>query len=209
MSEQLREALSAVLDGEADEFTLRRVLDETSRNVELRDTWTRYSLIKATLRGDADAAVLASSLALRRRVREALAVDEPALVSDPAAPAPLPARSGRSTSRWSVAIAATVMLGAGIAVYFSGVAPSTTTPSLAVVERPVVPLFDGPASQRVSSGNGVAELQRDEALRRHEAYLRMHLRQAAASGYGPVAATRMLALPASESSQLRDEVAPR
>ena len=45
MSEKLKGSLSAVIDGEADEFELRRVLDEVDKNEELRSTWERYHLI--------------------------------------------------------------------------------------------------------------------------------------------------------------------
>jgi sigma-E factor negative regulatory protein RseA len=38
MNEQLRQSLSAVVDGEADAFELRRVLDELDRDPELRAT---------------------------------------------------------------------------------------------------------------------------------------------------------------------------
>lgn len=78
MSDQLREALSAVMDGEADEFELRRVLDEVGRDSDLSEQWHRYELIGAALRGDPLApASLGSGL------RAALAGDEvDALLSD-------------------------------------------------------------------------------------------------------------------------------
>ena len=50
MSEKLKEALSAVIDGEADEFELRRVLDEMGKDVELAGSWERYHLIEITSR---------------------------------------------------------------------------------------------------------------------------------------------------------------
>lgn len=46
MSEQLKESLSAVIDGEADAFELRRVLDEAKVNDELREQWHRYHLLR-------------------------------------------------------------------------------------------------------------------------------------------------------------------
>lgn len=51
MSEKLRESLSATVDDEADEFELRRVLDEMEKDERLRDTWERYHLIGALMRG--------------------------------------------------------------------------------------------------------------------------------------------------------------
>ena len=41
MSEKLKESLSAVVDGEADEFELRRVLDEINRDQILAESWER------------------------------------------------------------------------------------------------------------------------------------------------------------------------
>ena len=52
MTEQLKEALSAVVDGEADVFELRRVLDEVGRSPELAEAWQRYHLIGEHLRGE-------------------------------------------------------------------------------------------------------------------------------------------------------------
>ena len=52
MSEKLKESLSAVMDGEADEFELRRVLDEVSKDAELASSWDRYHLIGSVMRGE-------------------------------------------------------------------------------------------------------------------------------------------------------------
>ncbi|NKB97487.1 MAG: hypothetical protein GKR90_03160 [Pseudomonadales bacterium] len=52
MSEQLRESLSAVMDGEADAFELRRVLDESKNDPQLRELWHRQHLVRDILRGD-------------------------------------------------------------------------------------------------------------------------------------------------------------
>ena len=52
MSEQLKESLSAVMDGEADEFEIRRVLNETANDSELRGVWERYHLVHSVMRGE-------------------------------------------------------------------------------------------------------------------------------------------------------------
>ena len=49
MSEQLREALSAAMDDEADAFELRRVLDEAEADPELRDQWHRFQMVRDVL----------------------------------------------------------------------------------------------------------------------------------------------------------------
>jgi sigma-E factor negative regulatory protein RseA len=48
MSEQIRESLSALMDGEANELELARVLKHKDSD-ELRSTWMRYHLVRQTL----------------------------------------------------------------------------------------------------------------------------------------------------------------
>ena len=50
MSEQLRESVSAVMDGEADELELRRVLSEENAD-SVRSTWSRYHENQCVLQG--------------------------------------------------------------------------------------------------------------------------------------------------------------
>lgn len=52
MSEQLREALSAAVDGEASEFELRRVFDELAKDESLSHAWQSYHLIKQAAQGE-------------------------------------------------------------------------------------------------------------------------------------------------------------
>ena len=52
MSEKLRESLSATMDGEADAFELRRVLDEARANPDLRGYWHRQHLLGSVIRGE-------------------------------------------------------------------------------------------------------------------------------------------------------------
>lgn len=51
MSEKLRESLSAVMDGEANELELERVLSRIGQDDELRQTWVRYSAVKSVSAG--------------------------------------------------------------------------------------------------------------------------------------------------------------
>ena len=71
MSEKLRESLSANVDDEADEFELRRVLDEVNKNPELKAAWERYHLIGAVMREE----VRGVDTNLRERVWSALEID--------------------------------------------------------------------------------------------------------------------------------------
>ncbi len=53
MSEFEKESLSALLDGEADQLELRRVLRSSESDSALLQTWGRYNLAQATLHGQA------------------------------------------------------------------------------------------------------------------------------------------------------------
>lgn len=48
----LKESISALVDGEMDDLELRRVLKEAQINVGVRETWRRYHLIGAIVRGE-------------------------------------------------------------------------------------------------------------------------------------------------------------
>lgn len=52
MNEAIRESLSALLDGEADEMETMRVLRALETDPELREKWRRYHLMVALLRGE-------------------------------------------------------------------------------------------------------------------------------------------------------------
>ena len=49
MSQFERESLSALLDNEADELEIRRVLKSCEQDPALLDTWERFSLVQALL----------------------------------------------------------------------------------------------------------------------------------------------------------------
>lgn len=53
MSEQLRESVSALMDGEADEMEIRRLLAEGNQDV-VRQTWSRYLSISDAIQGNSD-----------------------------------------------------------------------------------------------------------------------------------------------------------
>ncbi len=62
------EALSAAMDGEADELELRRVLDAAAEDPELQGTWKRFHATSAVMRGE----WRSGSDALRERVWQQL-----------------------------------------------------------------------------------------------------------------------------------------
>lgn len=69
MSEKLRESLSALMDDEANELELERVLSRIEGDDSLRRTWSRYSLARSALRGEQ---VFAHSVDISANVRAAL-----------------------------------------------------------------------------------------------------------------------------------------
>jgi sigma-E factor negative regulatory protein RseA len=52
MNERMRESLSALMDDEANELELERVLSQLSSDEELRQTWLRYNLAHNAVHGD-------------------------------------------------------------------------------------------------------------------------------------------------------------
>ena len=95
MSEKLRESLSAAMDGEADAFELRRVLDEAKSNSELRDFWHRQHLLRDVLQG--------GRVNTQVRLRERLLSQMQELSPDQAATSDViaePAKRSSSVSAW-------------------------------------------------------------------------------------------------------------
>lgn len=72
--EALQETLSAVMDNEADELELRRVLAACGEDAELRSTWSRYQLARSVMHREPtlpklDIAAAVSARPLRRKRR--------------------------------------------------------------------------------------------------------------------------------------------
>jgi sigma-E factor negative regulatory protein RseA len=110
MSEKLKQSLSAVFDDEADEFELRRVLDEVAKNPELKQSWERYTLIGSVMRREK----VAEFTRMRERVWSEVRLDEDQdrlpLLSGVESEVNEPA-SSVGPGRWaSMAVAATVAL---------------------------------------------------------------------------------------------------
>jgi sigma-E factor negative regulatory protein RseA len=79
MSDKLKEFLSAAMDDEADEFELRRLLDEASEDQSLHAVWQRYHLVRGVLqhgRYGSRAAPAASIDSLWRRIDAGEGLDE-------------------------------------------------------------------------------------------------------------------------------------
>ena len=72
MSEHDKESLSALLDDEADELSLPRLLKSYDRDPEISEKWRRYSLVQAIIHDT----VIPVNPTLTQRVRIALAEEE-------------------------------------------------------------------------------------------------------------------------------------
>ncbi len=99
--ESLAEQLSAVMDGEASELELQRVLKQAATDTELRVTWARYQTVSSLLRQQPVEPLL--SLALADRVAQALQDENEKPEMSPAA-----AEGGWSLSMKRFAVAASV-----------------------------------------------------------------------------------------------------
>ena len=71
------ESLSALLDGESDDISIRRLLKSYDKNEEISETWRRFNLTQSLLHGDIS--IVKSSL--RARVREQLDKEDELRVS--------------------------------------------------------------------------------------------------------------------------------
>ena len=72
MTERLRESLSALLDNEANELELERILSRVTDDEDLRHTWIRYNAVSATMAG---AHLAHMQLDISTQVRQAIAGD--------------------------------------------------------------------------------------------------------------------------------------
>jgi sigma-E factor negative regulatory protein RseA len=135
MSEQIREQVSAFLDGELPGSETELLLKRLTRDPELRQSFGRYALIGETLRGTGGASLTASFAARVNRTID----------GEPAAPA-LPAARSRPLRWWKpiagTAVAAGVAAVAVIALQQRAVPKeplSYTVPAAAVAPAMMAP----------------------------------------------------------------------
>lgn len=175
--ETLHESLSAVMDNQADELELRRVL-AASEDADVRATWQRYQLARAVLHKD----LLEPRLDIAAAVSAALA-DEPVPVQQ------RPRASWRSLGRLAVAASVTVAVLVGVRFYnqdqITGaqMAQQATQPmmSLPQVQGPALLAgFSSEAEQAPATGLPAQPSNWHE--QRLPSYLRQHAQQAAMSG---------------------------
>ncbi len=179
--EALQESLSAVMDNEADELELRRVINALE-DPETRATWNRYQIARAVMHKDL----------LDPRLDLATAVS--AAIADEIAPVKASRGPWRSIGRLAVAASVTVAVLAGVRLYnqdeIAGNQLAQQQP--AAQQAPSVPQVQGPAvlagyteSTDQSTGpmaNGVLQGQAGMHDQRLPGYLRQHAQEAALKG---------------------------
>ena len=165
--EALQETLSAVMDNEADELELRRVLAACGEDAELRSTWSRYQLARSVMHREPTLPKLDIAAAVS------------AALADEAAPPKAEKGPWRMVGRLAVAASVTLAVLAGVRLYNQNDAPPQmaqqgTTPQIAL------PQVKGPAVLA-----GYSEEQAPQVItnssssdtRWHEQRLPIYLRQ--------------------------------
>ncbi|MBV4530325.1 anti-sigma factor [Pseudomonas sp. SWRI107] len=177
--EALQESLSAVMDNQADELELRRVLSAADDS-ETRATWARYQVARAAMHKE----LLLPKLDIAAAVSAALA--------DEAVPTKVKRGPWRSLGRLAVAASVTVAVLAGVRLYNQDEITGAELAAQQPVQQGVtVPQAQGPAvlagyseSADQATGpmaNGVLQNQAgwDQRL---PGYLRQHAQESALKG---------------------------
>ena len=176
--ETLQESLSAVMDNEAGELELRRVLS-ASDAPEVRSTWSRYQLARAAMHKE----LLEPRLDIAAAVSAALQ-DEAAPVAPKRALGPW-----RTLGRLAVAASVTVAVLAGVRLYNQDEITGEQMARQSTVPNFVTPQLQGPAMlagfnserEKVGAAPSTAQPEAGWHERRLPAYLRQHAQQAAMS----------------------------
>lgn len=167
--ERLRESLSAVIDGEATELELRRVLNALAKDDALRAEWDRAHLVGAAMRGH---------------------VAPRANAARPWLEAPAPMAVGRRAPRWERW--AWPAAGAAAAVFAALAVVLTLAPSDNAASAPVVAAEASVASVAATVGGddsaaargGLAQTPTSADLRRASRYMLRHAHQSSISRTG-------------------------
>ncbi len=163
------EALSSIVDGEADAAGVRRVAEAWRDDAEVRASWHTYQLIGDVLRSDELAGSATRDAALLAAVRARLAA-EPVVL----APAPAPRAAHPRTPRWLVpgAVAAGFVVVAGVVLVLEQQVAPTSSPTLAAREATTVAVkaSAGPAASvpsLVTDGRVLRDARLDAYLDAH------------------------------------------
>ena len=134
MTERMRESLSALLDDEANELELERILSRIADDGELRQTWVRYNAVRATVSGHQLAHI---KLDISTQVRQAIAEQRAPAAAHTATS--LRQRFLRPVASLAIAasVAATVVIGGQQLAQIGGADPYGNDRAVAASASPV------------------------------------------------------------------------
>jgi sigma-E factor negative regulatory protein RseA len=182
MNEKLRESLSALLDDEANELEIQRLVSQVETEPELRQTWRRYNITRQAMAGQLPFLAVDISERVREQVHQ---------VKSEAGSPGLRQRMLRPLASFAVAasVAATVVIGGQQIASLGGVdQPAGGTQAVAASASPVG-LVNSLGATTVQASYGtraVPVLQpatrtayRELARQRMDRYMQEHAEQAA------------------------------
>lgn len=143
-SEILQESLSALMDNEADDLEVRRVLQATAQDSALRGTWERYQMARSVLQKEHWQPSVDLSAGIAAALR-----DEPELQVQAESVAPAQSGLWRNMTRVAVAASVTMAVLVGVRMVNQGDVPAQ--PTLAATAPVTAPSFAA-AGNTVRSG---------------------------------------------------------
>ncbi|WCY13998.1 anti-sigma factor MucA [Pseudomonas aeruginosa] len=168
--EALQETLSAVMDNEADELELRRVLAACGEDAELRSTWSRYQLARSVMHREPTLPKLDIAAAVS------------AALADEAAPPKAEKGPWRMVGRLAVAASVTLAVLAGVRLYNQNDALPQMAQQGPQVKGPAVlaGYSEEQGAPQVITNSSSSDTRWHE--QRLPIYLRQHVQQSAVSG---------------------------
>jgi len=154
-SEVLQESLSALMDNEADDLEVRRVLQATEQDSALRGTWERYQMARSVLHKEHWQGSVDLSAGIAAALR-----DEPQLQAQDDTAAPVRSGLWRNMTRVAVAASVTMAVLAGVRMVNQSDVP--TQPVLAAETSVVAPGYA--ATGAVRSGAVLAGYSQQEGI---------------------------------------------
>lgn len=178
MNDRMKESLSALVDGEADELEIRRLLNQLEGDDELRASWQRYQLTSELMRADASGEGTPdetfADIDLSRGIMQAIDGEPMEEVPAKARPQAVEvAAAGRRGINWlaSAAVAASVTLAVLVGVRLN---QESLAPQLA--DQAALPQSD----QQLAGHAAVPDSQQlQQAQRKLQQYVLQHTENAA------------------------------
>jgi len=176
MSDKQNETLSALMDGELDEMSLHRVLNQMEEGSQLKETWSRYHLQRDVIKGDVSEF---SALDISSAIHDA--IDDEATIESSIQQ---PKNWWKAVAGLSVAASVTfaVVLGARFNPMLDGQGSEQFAGKTQVqVVVPEITRVKGPTmiAQSNSALNGVDEKSLQQAQERLNIYLKQHAQDSA------------------------------